>query len=139
MRASASGKTRTGLAVAALLACAAAAADPTLYRWVDKDGHVHYGDQPGDAKAQLVAPKPSGGGASSSGGDADAAAAAKQAAACKDKSDELDRYKSATTISETDALGNSREYTAEQKDQLLARTQKYLDEHCAAPAAPGSN
>lgn len=138
MRASASGKARIGLAAAALLACAAASADPTLYRWVDKDGHVHYGDQPGDPKAQLVAPKPSGG-ASSSGGDADAAAAAKQAAVCKGKNDELDRYKSATTITETDALGNSREYTAEQKDQLLARTQKYLDEHCAAPAAPGSN
>ena len=136
MRASAGGIGLIGLAVAAVLAAAsAAAADPTLYRWVDKDGHVHYGDQPAGGNAQTINPKVMGGGDAGSGtSDADAAAAAKQAAACKAKSDELTRYQGATSITETDALGNTRDYTPDQKDQLVARTQKYIDEHCGAPA-----
>ena len=119
-----------GLAFTSLLWCAAAGADATLYRWVDKDGHVHYGDQPAD-NAKQVNPKRLGGDAGDSAGDAAAAAtAAKQAAECKSKNDELARYKGATSITETDALGNTRDYTAEQKDQLVAKTQKYVDEHC---------
>lgn len=128
----------SGLAAAALLFAAAAGADPTLYRWVDKDGHVHYGDQPTAPNAQQISPNVSNTSdtSGSSSGGADGPAPAKQTADCKNKADELARYKSASSITETDPLGNSREYTAEQREQLLARTQKYLDEHCAQAAAP---
>ena len=135
-----------GLAAASLLLSAAAGAEATLYRWVDKDGHVHYGDQAA-ANARPVNPKLLNNGedasaASSSSGASTASTAsstpnaAKQAAVCKTKSDELIRYQGASSITETDALGNSREYNAEQKDQLIAKTQKYLSDNCAnAPAA----
>ncbi len=126
-----------GLAVTALLwACSAAAADATLYRWVDKDGHVHYGDQAAP-NAKQVNPKRLGNeDADASAGDAAAAAAsAKQAAECQSKNDQLGRYKSATSITETDALGNTRDYSAEQKDQLVAKTQQYIDAHCSAAAS----
>ena len=127
-----------GLVAASLLLCAAAGADPTLYRWVDKDGHVHYGDQAA-ANARPVNPHMLNGGedTSAANDDAKAAEADKQAAACKSKSDELNRYKGATTITETESLGNSREFTPEQKDQLVAKTQKYVDDHCA-PAPPAN-
>jgi len=123
-----------GLAAASLLFCAVAGADADakLYRWVDKDGHVHYGDQAAP-NAKPVNPKQPAN--SDDVDDAAAKAAAdKQAAECKGKNDQLTRYKNAASINETDALGNTREYTAEQKDQLVAKTQKYVDEHCGAPA-----
>jgi len=129
-----------GLVAASLLFCGAAGADGTLYRWVDKDGRVHYGDDPAAANnARQVEPNPlnSGGGSGSSSGGDDAAAQ-KQAAECKSKSEVLGRYKNAATISETDALGNTREYSADEKDQLVAKTQKYIDDHCAAAATPAN-
>jgi Domain of unknown function (DUF4124) len=143
MRATAPGIVLIGLAVASLLLCATAGADATLYRWVDKDGHVHYGDQ-ATANAKPVNPNLLNNGedasAASSSGASTASSSpntAKQAADCKSKSDELIRYQGASTITETDALGNSREYTAEQKNQLIAKTQKYINENCsgAPPAA----
>jgi len=126
-----------GLVAVSLFLCGVAGADGTLYRWVDKDGHVHYGDDPAAVNnAREVAPNPlNAGSGSSSGGDD--AAAAKQAAECKNKGEVLGRYKNAATINETDALGNTREFSAEEKDQLIAKTQKYLDDHCAA-AAPAN-
>ena len=127
-----------GLVAASLFLCAAAGADGTLYRWVDKDGRVHYGDDPAAANnAREVAPNPLNAGVSGSSSGGDDAAAQKQAAECKSKSDLLGRYKNAATISETDALGNTREYSADEKDQLVAKTQKYVDDHCAA-AAPAN-
>ena len=126
-----------GLAVTALLwTGSAAAADPTLYRWVDKDGHVHYGDQAAPNAKQINPKRLGTEDADASAGDAAAAAAsAKQAAECKSKSDQLGRYQSATSITETDALGNTHDYSAEQKDQLVAKTQQYLDQHCSTSAS----
>ena len=129
----------TAVLAAALLLGATAGADATLYRWVDKDGHVHYGDDPA-ANAQQVNPNRLDGhtdSSSSGSGDTSAAAAAKLAE-CKRKSDDLARFQNAITISETDALGNTKEYTAEQKDQLVAKTKKYVADNCAAPGAPGA-
>ncbi|MFI4979593.1 MAG: DUF4124 domain-containing protein [Nevskiales bacterium] len=127
-----------GLAVASLLFCAVAGADTTtLYRWVDKDGHVHYGDQAAP-NAKPVNPKVPGSEDAQDAADAAAKAATdKQAADCKGKNDELARYRSATSITETDALGNSKDYTAEQRDQLVAKTQKYVDDHCGCTTPGG--
>ncbi len=46
-----------------LLAAATAAAQQTLYRWVDKEGRVHYTDTPPPAEAQQQERKKMGGGA----------------------------------------------------------------------------
>ncbi len=136
-----------GIAVAALLLSATAIADATLYRWVDKDGHIHYGDQP-SANAQQVNPNRLdgqssggnvGGSSSSGGGDASDADAAKKQADCKQKNDALARYQSATSITETDALGNTHEYSADQKDQLIAKTKQYVGDHCGSGDTSGSS
>ena len=42
------------LLILAGLALSLAAASQEIYRWVDKDGVVHYADQPGSADAKLV-------------------------------------------------------------------------------------
>ncbi len=128
-----------GLAAAALLLSAAAGAQATVYRWVDKDGHVHYGDQPA-ANAQQVSPNSldGHGDSGSSSGAAGADDAAKQLAECKRKSDDLARFQNAITITETDALGNNHEYTAEQKEQLVAKTRQYVADHCAGLAPPAA-
>jgi hypothetical protein len=134
------GMALVGLAVASLFFCAVASADTStkLYRWVDKDGHVHYGDQPAAPNAKPVNPKVPGSEDAQDAADAAAKAAAdKQAAECKSKNDQLGRYKGATTVSETDALGNTREYTDEQRDQLVTKTQKYVDDHCGGSAPAG--
>src|SRR6187455_2415469 len=42
------------LLVLAGLVVSLAAASQEIYRWVDKDGVVHYSDQPGSSKAELI-------------------------------------------------------------------------------------
>jgi hypothetical protein len=42
------------LLILAGLAVSLAAASQEIYRWVDKDGVVHYSDQPGSDKAELI-------------------------------------------------------------------------------------
>src|SRR5262245_27563389 len=42
------------LLVLAGLAVSLAAASQEIYRWVDKDGVVHYSDQPGSSNAELI-------------------------------------------------------------------------------------
>ena len=71
------------LLVLAGLAISLAAFSQEIYRWVDKDGIVHYADQPGSDKAELITvvepnaydsgeatPPESAGGAEDSGGNA---------------------------------------------------------------------
>lgn len=121
------------LAGAALLLSAAAAAQssPTLYRWVDRDGHVHYGDAPTDPKAKIVDPRVLGNGEDASTGPAPAVVDAKKAE-CKRKTDEYNRYKTAAGISETDGLGNTHSYTPEEKDKLVERKKQDLVQQCGA-------
>jgi hypothetical protein len=125
-----------GLGMAALLLAASAAADDAkLYRWVDKDGHVHYGDQPAAGNASTVNLR-SINSSDSSSDVARAAAADKQSAACKQKGDQLKTYQNASSITETDALGNKHEYTPQEQQQLVEKTSKYMDDNCGgAPAA----
>jgi hypothetical protein len=74
------------LLILAGLAASLAAASQEIYRWVDKDGVVHYSDQPGAANAELInviepnayeAPEAApGSSAGEQGGNADATAGA---------------------------------------------------------------
>jgi hypothetical protein len=143
MRNTASATTpRLLLAAASLLLCAAAAAQqsPTLYRWVDKDGHVHYGDSAQAPNAKPINPRLLNSGEDSSAGADDEKAAAARQAECKSKADDYNRFKNAASFTETDALGNSRTYTQQEKDLLVERKRQALVDKCgaaaAAPAAP---
>ncbi len=56
------GKTIATFLAAALLASAAASAQQTVYRWVDKSGKVHFSDTPPPEEAKSVSQKRMGGG-----------------------------------------------------------------------------
>jgi hypothetical protein len=124
------GRKRAAVVLAALLVAGAAAADK-VYRWVDRQGQVHYSDQPApnaqEVEINAVAP---------AAAIASDEAAARRAAECQRKREVLVRYQNAAAITETDALGNTRQYSSEEKQKLIERTQAWLDQNCGGAQAP---
>ena len=110
------------LALAALLPLVATAA---TYRWVDGQGHTHFSDVPAP-KSERVEVKPTSGVTR----DAHDGESAKRAEACRRQQDQLANYSAASEIRETDALGNTRSYSAEEKTRLLDRTRQQMEEAC---------
>ena len=110
-----------------LLACAVASAGE-VYKWKDKDGRIHYGDKPKSGQAEPITVEPRSG-----TGEPSKAAAEEQARAaeCKQKKEQLAAWRRAPTMSETDNLGRTREYTPAEREQFLAMRQKSVDELCA--------
>lgn len=115
------------VALCALLVCAGAAAGD-VYKWKDKDGRVHYGDKPKAEPAQPVEIRAPGETSVATGGD-DAA----RAAECQRRRAKLDTYRKAPSISETDNLGKTREYTEAERQQFIALYEKQADDACAPP------
>ena len=60
-------KTRIALALVACAMAAAASAQSSVYRWVDKDGKVHYSSEPPPGDAANVTQKRMGGGGADEG------------------------------------------------------------------------
>ena len=118
---------RLALAVLLALACTAPSARE-VYKWVDRDGNVHYGDKP-KHDAEPVDATPPGGDTPVLTPEQQQAAAAR-AAECEVKKKQLDTYRKASAIKETDALGREREYTKEEREQLVALTEKRMHELC---------
>jgi hypothetical protein len=114
-----------------LLAAAAAGADGKTYRWVDAQGNVHYGDQP-PANATVVAPKPTDSAAPSPPPASTAAASGLGPEECDRRQKQLDSYKAASSITETDGLGNKREYSEDERNKLIARTEQAIRDGCPA-------
>jgi hypothetical protein len=105
-----------------------------VYRWVDKDGKVHFGDRPppGAQHVQLrrsgaSVPAPAGGEDAQEPGEE---AAAARAAACEREREKLRNYRGADRIVQTDALGQESELDEEQRQQLLELTERRMREHC---------
>lgn len=100
-----------------------------LYRWVDAHGQVHFTDQPGEHHAEpydphLPAP-------TQAPVKKFPPVKADQRARCKKLHTELDHYRQASTIVETDALGHRHVYTPNQRKELIARTQKTTARVCS--------
>lgn len=119
---------------ALLLTVSGLTAAAPLYRWVDAHGQVHYGDQPPDG-AQRVRQRLHDGSAPAPAPASSAAPAADGGGACRRAKAELQRYRSATSITATDPLGKSQVYTAAQRDKLIAVTQTRVDQACGHDAA----
>jgi hypothetical protein len=121
-----------------LLACAVASA-AEVYKWKDKDGRVHYGDKPKSGQAEALDIEPSSGTGQPSTSLAEQQA---RAAECKQKKEQLAAWRRGPTMSETDNLGRTREYTPAEREQFLNMTQKKVDELCAprepSPEAAGT-
>lgn len=114
--------------------CSLSAAAAEVYTWKDKDGKLNYSDTP-RPQAQAVEVKP----ASGDGGatvEREQAAAAR-AETCRRETDELDRARKATGLRETSAAGVTRDLTADERAQYIARIEQRAAQACApAPATP---
>lgn len=121
-------------------------ADGKIYRWVDKNGRVHYTDSPTSNSQEVAAPnvpmvgdsenpgEPSPGGA----GDGTPPAAANtpqgdpNSEACKQARDNLASYQKAARIVQTDASGKEVEVNDDQRIKLIERTQGEVKSLCGA-------
>ncbi len=103
-----------------------------VYKWVDAGGRIHYGDQPqsGWKRVDVNAPP-----ASAAPGAASGLGPAEKAA-CEQKRKELESYQKAARVVERDALGREKEYSAEDRQKLIALAQKEADDICAGRVAP---
>jgi hypothetical protein len=123
------------LAVALAVAVFAAAAPASeVYKWVDQDGRVHYGHKPKRTEAQPLEIQ----GVPETDPETAQAAAARQAE-CQRMKSQLDGYRKATVIQETDNLGRTRDYTDEERQQFLVIYEKKTAETCAPPAPAGQS
>lgn len=113
---------------AGLLLCAAAAqAGGTVYRWVDSQGKVHYSDLP-QTSAKVVKPKAQSAGVAAA--KAQAAAREQSAEDCQRKKDKLESYRNAAKITETNGLGETHEYTDEERKKLLDTAEQAVATAC---------
>ena len=118
------------------LVLTSAAVSAGVYRWVDTEGHVHYTDR-AVPNSELVNVRT---------GHVDEKAAAAAAAGapltgdqltmkkadCEQKKRQYESYKTAVKIVETDSLGRKHEFNADETKQIIDKTQKEMDETCAA-------
>jgi hypothetical protein len=121
---------RNAIALTVLFCLTTTAGAGALYRWVEKDGKVHYGDQaPLGSQAQLVKPDLSI--PSSTQSDEEIAAAKARVENCQKLQSQLDTYTKSGKITSTDALGNIHEYSDDEKKKLLEQTKSKVDEACS--------
>lgn len=102
------------------------ASEAKTYRWIDEKGRVHYSDVAAP-KSEQVLVKPGSGVTGVAKPDADADA---KAAECTRLRERLTTYESASTITETDALGKQRTYTDTERQKLLTLTREQVQAAC---------
>lgn len=117
-------------ALAGMLLCAPALAGE-VYKWVDRDGRIHYGDkaQPG---WQRVEPKP---GTTIPAKPELSPDEAARAQTCARLRRDLDMWRDAPRLVERSPTGEERELTEEQRGKLLERAQEQIRKECEASAA----
>ena len=116
----------TALVVTAVLLTAplAAMAEGRIYRWLDANGVEHFGDTP-PASARSIKVRQT-----SSGVNAGAERPVIDEAACAAKREQLGSYRLAGKVTETNALGESREYSEDEKQKLIANTEAQVRAAC---------
>lgn len=107
-----------------------AAAAP-IYQWRDAKGGTHFGDTPPPSARQVRLRQS--GSAFTSAASEDAPAI--DQAACERKRAQLKGYQQADAVTETNALGEVREYTAAERQTLIATTEAQVREACGETLA----
>lgn len=136
-------RSRAAVVLCALLFSTASAAS-TIYRWVDAQGRVHYGDATSAPQNAKAVPRPFGADVPEQGLTASAPTELPVAdlqprgvANCDQAQAQYDAYLNAAEIVETDSLGVERAITGAQREQLLARAELDVSRACAdATATP---
>lgn len=136
------------LSVAALLACFSLFAAPTIYKWIDDDGVVHYSeDPPADVDYQRVStsvPATSGSDDSDTGPDSDEDEPDAQtdqpeaqegpdpevvAERCEQARSNLQLLQENTRLMTNDR-GSERRLTREERQERIDNLQEFIDEWC---------
>lgn len=108
------------------LSSAASAAQ--VYRWTDSSGAVHYGDRPRQGAVMVDVQPTSGDGGLAVASSADAAA---RAEACAKEQTNLQQLKASVGIRLIDKDFKVHDYTPDERDQYIARSEKRVAELCA--------
>lgn len=120
------------ICIVGLLLLSTASYGASVYKWTDKNGRVHYGDKPVH-NAEKIGPKV---GTAATEPSPDTVEREKRAAECKSQKDQLAVYQSAARLVEQDSLGKQREFTAEEKQKLIALTEQKVKAICAPLPPP---
>ena len=129
---------RLSVVMVGLCLCASMTiADAGVYKWKDADGRIHYGDQPKDGAERVKTGPANSEAAPEDDPTSDAGKQkAKHVEDCGRKRDQLMTYQKASRIVETDSLGNQKEFSNDERQKLVAKTQQQITEGCADVPAP---
>ena len=131
--------TLPGLALILFGVCGVASAQQ-IFKYVDQQGRVHYADQPQPGWERVDVRAPTNTEADSRGGLGDGAQQAQsleRAVECARKQEQIKTYRTAARIVERDSLGRDKEYNADERQQLIAKTEAQIDDLCGTPKANG--
>lgn len=125
---------------AGLLAAATAQAGK-VYRWIDAEGRVHYGDVPGSQAREVQevgvragsVPAPQ---QQETKSPDPALEETGRLAVCEARRRQLDTYRNSARLIEKDNLGREHEFTAEERALLTDRTRVEIIELCGDGGEP---
>ena len=113
---------------------AAGTATAAVYKWVDKDGKVHYGDRPvaGAQQQSITAPgvTPPAPSEDAPAGDADPEAAQVRANQCTAARKRLDSYEQSSTVVQRDPNGQERRLSADERVDLIVQARRDVNALC---------
>jgi hypothetical protein len=101
-----------------------------VYKWTDEKGRVHFSDRPVPS-AKKIEIKPPANTPPDEPSEADAARIARE---CEARREQLLTYQKAARVIERDSLGNEKEFTEAERQQLIARTQHQIQQYCSGAA-----
>lgn len=109
------------------------ASSAAVYRWTGDDGRTYYGDQPplGARDVQTVGQRPGIAPTTATPDAAQAESTAREAECARLRAD-LNRYRVATKLVETDSLGRERVFTPEEQKLLVAKTEAGVTLTCGS-------
>ena len=135
-RASGAVRSLPGLLVVALLGMSVGVVNAEVYRWVDSNGQVHYSDRPNPVSSQVTVGETNSVGtyvvpeAEEEGESTEAATARTRAEQCEMVKKRLDSYRNAGTVVRRDELGEETEISAEQRVELIVKTEGQVKVLC---------
>ncbi|HVA56043.1 MAG TPA: DUF4124 domain-containing protein [Gammaproteobacteria bacterium] len=134
-------KLRIIVLLLAVMVMGAALADTTIYKWVDKDGNVHYSTVPQNPNAQPTdivntasdqAPATSSA-LTAASADQVPAISPDDSPACKSAKQELGKYLTAEALYSVDTKGNKTLLTKDKQTQLIQQTRNQMTMACSLP------
>ncbi|MGH8455145.1 MAG: DUF4124 domain-containing protein [Nevskiales bacterium] len=115
-----------------LLVSVAAAAE--VYRWVDAEGEVHYGDRPVQGAQEVQVKTPDSGETAATSPES-AAAQSARAQQCELARKRLNEYEKSDALIQEDEFGRRREIRGEERVQLIVRAQSNVKDYCSDQAS----